>query len=152
MAVESAERGITGRSSGRGRPRIATETLSRADALAAINGEPVREIVIGPIHCAGGVATIDTDGFMREIPISTVVTEETVETVTAWRMVPGRTRVEYPAAFVAEAVDAGTERNRYVPQPVPQPQPTGTVYHAEPVYAADQEAYRGKLAEYYAGK
>jgi len=74
------------------------------------------------------------------------------ENTTAWRMVPGYTKVEYPAGFVAEAVDAGTERDRYVPQPIPSPRPAGSVYHAAPVWTADVDGYRASLAEYYAGK
>jgi len=146
MAAEAAERGITGRSAGRGRPRIETVQVSRRDALAMIGGEPQREIVVGPIHVSGGVATVDTDGQMREIVIREIVTPETVETETAWKMVSGRTKIEYPPCFVAEAVDAGTERNRYVPAPVPTPRPSGAVNHATPVYAANREAYLSSVA------
>jgi hypothetical protein len=135
-------------------------TLSRREAVAAIVGEPQREVVVGPIHVSGGVATIETDGIMGAVTVRSVAYtvhdggreygEE--ENTTEWRMVPGRTRVDYPAGFVAEAVDAGTERNRYVPQPIPAPQPAGSVYHAQPVWAADVDGYRAVLAEYYAGK
>lgn len=147
MAAERAERGVTGKPYAMGRPRTETVTLSRREALAAIVGEPQREIVVGPIHVSGGVATIETDGIMREVTIRERVTPETIETETAWKMVPGRTKVEYPAGFVAEAVDAGTETNRYTPQPIPAPQPAGSVYHAEPAWTADVDAYRAALAE-----
>lgn len=161
MAAEMAERGVTGKPYAMGRPRTETITLSRRDALAAIVGEPQREIVVGPIHVSGGVASITTDGKMREVTVKsvayTVVGDDGTdygeeENTTAWKMVPGYTRVEYPAGFVAEAVDAGTERNRYVPQPIPAPRPAGSVCHAEPVWAADVEGYRAALADYYASK
>ena len=160
IAAETAERGVTGKPYAMGRPRTETVTLSRREALAAIVGEPQREVVVGPIHVSGGVATIETDGIMREVTVRSVAYtvhdggqeygEE--ENTTAWRMVPGRTRVDYPAGFVAEAVDAGTECNRYTPQPIPSPQPAGSVYHASPVWAADVDAYRAALTDYYAGK
>ena len=161
MAAEAAERGVTGRSSGRGRPRIETVSLSRRDALAAIVGEPQREVVVGPIHVGGGVAHVETDGKMREVVVKSVaytVHEDGQEygereDVTAWKMTRNSTvRVEYPAGFVAEAVDAGTERNRYVPQPIPAPRPARSVYHASPVWTADVDGYRAALAEYYASK
>jgi hypothetical protein len=161
MAAERAERGVTGKPYAMGRPRTETITLSRREALAAIVGEPQREVVVGPIHVSGGMATIETDGIMREVTVRsvayTVVGDDGTdhgeeENTTAWRMVPGRTKVEYPAGFVAEAVDAGTEKNRHVPEPIPAPRPTGSVYHASPVWAADVDAYRAALAEYYAGK
>ena len=161
MAAETAESGLRGQILGRGARRYETVAISRREALAAIVGEPQREVVVGPIHVSGGVATIETDGRMREVVVKSVAYtvvgdngkdygEE--ENTTAWRMVPGRTKVEYPAGFVAEAVDAGTECNRYTPQPIPAPQPAGSVYHAEPVWTADVDGYRAALAEYYAGK
>jgi hypothetical protein len=161
MAAETAERGLRGQIPGRGAKRYETVALSRRDAIAAIVGEPQREIVVGPIHVSGGVASVTTDGKMKEVTVRsvayTVVGDDGTdygeeENTTAWRMVPGYTRVEYPAGFVAEAVDAGTERNRYVPQPIPATRPAGSVYHAEPVWAADVDHYRATLAEYYASK
>lgn len=152
MAAEAAERGIRGRSSGRGRPRVETVAVSRREAQTAIVGEPQREVIVGPIHVSGGVAHVETDGKMREVVVREIATPETITTYTAWKMDRSTARVEYPACFVAEAVDTGTERCRYVPQPIPAARPSGSVYHATPEYAADPEAYRAALAEYYAAK
>ena len=177
MAVEEASRnGLRGRRPGAGRPGYETRTVSPATAHAAIMGEPVAEVVVGPVAVDGGVATIDTDGQMREVEVRSVAftfhtgariggqwvadggAQQLEEIETGYRMVPGRTRVEYPRTFVAEAVDVGTVADRFSPAPVPA---TATPWAddggevcnlttrrrcaREAVYAADVEAYREAL-------
>jgi hypothetical protein len=138
------------------------------------------EVIVGPVAVDGGVATIDTDGKMREVEIRSVAflfhtgrridgrwtpdggAQQLEEIETAYRMVPGRTRVEYPRTFVAEAVDVGTHHDRHQPAPLPLPAPWTAEQRGHvttlretvrgQAVAADVEAYRKALAEYYAGK
>lgn len=181
VAVEEAsQRGLRGRRPGAGRPSMETRTVSAQTARVAIVGEPMREVVVGPVAVDGGVSTIDTDGKMREVEIRTVAFsfhtgeriggkwvpdghfEQLEEVETAYRMVPGRTRVEYPRTFVAEAVDVGTVADRFNPAPVPAPAPwtaeqrgritTSRETVRGQTVAANVEAYREALAEYYSGK
>ena len=178
VAVEEASRnGLRGRRPGAGRPTTETRTVSAATARAAIVGEPMAEVVVGPVAVDGGVATIDTDGKMREVEIRSVafsfftgeridgkwvpdgLWEQLEEIETAYRMVPGRTRVEYPRTFVAEAVDAGTVADRFNPAPSPAPEPwsveqrgwrtTARETVRGQAVAADVEAYREALAAHY---
>lgn len=181
MAVEEASRnGLRGRRPGAGRPTMETRTVSAQTARAAIVGEPMAEVIVGPVAVDGGVATIDTDGKMREVEIRTVaftfhtgeriagkwvpdgLWEQLEEIETGFRMVPGRTRVEYPRTFVAEAVDVGTVADRFTPAPAAAPAPWTPEQRANvktmretvrgQTVAGDIEAYRAALAEYYAGR
>jgi hypothetical protein len=138
------------------------------------------EVVMEGVAVSGGVVTIDTDGVMKSVAVSTTNflfytgkrvdgrwvpdggCEEYADIETAYRMVPGRTRVEYPRTFVAKALDAGTEIDRYQPAQTPNPEPwnaeqrgwrtTARETVRGQAVAADMEAYRAALAEYYAGK
>jgi hypothetical protein len=155
-----------------------TRTVSAQTARAAIVGEPMAEVVMEGVAVSGGVVTIDTDGTMREVEVSTTHflfftgkrvagkwvpdggTEPMVDIETAYRMVPGRTRVEYPRTFVAKAIDAGTEIDRYQPAQTPNPEPwtpeqrgwrmTARETVRGQTVAGDMEAHRLALAEYYA--
>jgi hypothetical protein len=138
------------------------------------------EVVMEGVAVSGGVAHIETDGQMKCVQVSTTNflfytghrvdgrwvpdggCEELADIETAYRMVPGGTRVEYPRTFVAAALDAGTERDRFTPAPTPAPEPwtpeqrgnittTRETVRGQAV-AGDVEAYRAALAEYYAGK
>lgn len=157
-----------------------TRIVSAKTARAAIVGEPMAELVVGPVAVDGGVAHIETDGKMKEVEIRSVAftfhTGERIggkwvadgkvaqleEIETAYRMVSSTSRVEYPRTFVAEAVDVGTERDRHQASPLPAPAPwtpeqrgwistTRETVRGQTV-AADVDAYRAVLAEYYAGK
>jgi hypothetical protein len=138
------------------------------------------EVIVGPVAVDGGVATIDTDGKMREVEIRSVaftfhtgeriggkwvpdgLWEQLEEVETGYRMVPGRTRVDYPRTFVAESVDVGTVADRFNPAPAPAPAPWTAEQRANvttmretvrgQTVAGDIEAYRAALAEYYAGR
>jgi hypothetical protein len=157
-----------------------TRTVSAQTAQAAIVGEPIREVVVGPIAINGGVAHVETDGKMREVEIRSVafsfhtgeriggkwvpdgLWEQLEEIETGFRMVSSTSRAEYPRTFVAEAVDAGTMVDRYHPAQTPNPEPwnaeqrgwrtTARETVRGQTVAGDMEAYRLALAEYYAGK
>ena len=156
MAVETAAQGLRGTpaSGGHGgarRPQ--TVALTPRQAYVAIHGEPQREAIVGHTVIHGGVGRIPTDGKIGRIETARIVTPETVTTVEEWRMIRGEgTRVSYPPSVAPEIADLGTERNRYVPQPIPAPRPSGSVYHAQQEWAPDLDTYRERLAEYYAGR
>ncbi len=181
MAVEHAAiNGVRGRRPGAGRPTTENRIVSPAVARVAIVGEPMAELVVGPVSVDGGVATIDTDGRMAEIELRSVAftfhtgeringhwvpdggAEQLEEIETAYKMVPGRTRVEYPRTFVAEAVDIGTVADRPIPAPLPAPEPwtaeqRGWIINAretvrEQVVTGDVDAYREALREYYGNR
>jgi len=181
MAVENASvNGLRGRRPGAGRPSMETRTVSAQTARAAIVGEPMAEVVVGPVAVDGGIAHVETDGKMREVEIRSVaftfhtgervngkwvpdgLWEQLEEIETAYRMVSSTSRVEYPRTFVAEAVDAGTVADRFSGAPAPSPEPwsveqrgwrtTARETVREQAVAGDVDAYRAALAEYYAGK
>jgi hypothetical protein len=181
VAVEEASRnGLRGRRPGAGRPSMETRTVSAQTARAAIVGEPMAEVVIEGVAVSGGVAHTETDGRMKCIPVSTTLflfytgkrvdgrwvpdggCEEFADIETAYRMVSSTSRVEYPRTFVAGALDAGTELDRFTPAPAPAPEPwsveqrgwrtTARETVRGQAVAGDVEAYRAALAEYYAGK
>jgi len=179
MAVENASvNGLRGRRPGAGRPTMETRIVSAQAARDAIVGQPMAEVIVGPVAVDGGIAHVETDGKMREVEIRSVafsfhtgerikghwvpdgLWEQLEEIETAYRMVSSTTRVEYPRTFVAEAVDVGTVAYRFSPGPVPQPMAgvandenrTTVRPMGQAEYAADIEAYRAALAEYYAGK
>jgi hypothetical protein len=162
---EAVRRGVRGRRPGAGRPSFVTQAVIAREAHAAIMGEPVREVVVGPIAVSGGVAHIETDGQMREVEVRSVAfafytgtrvngkwvadggVQHLEEIETAYRMVPSTSRVEYPRTFVAEAVDAGTEGTRHVPTPLPAPAPLGLPSRPwSPTYVPDMAYYRAQLA------
>lgn len=153
MACERAAEGLTGShaTGSKGRPKRETVTLTPREAYEAIHGTPQRETVVGHVCVSGGIAKVQTDGKIGRIVTRTIVTPETITTVEEWRMVRGEgTRVEYAPCVTADIAELGTERNRYVPQPIPAPRPSGSVYHAAPEWTPDVETYRERLAEYYA--
>jgi hypothetical protein len=163
VAVETAAAGIRGPVvAGRGRPKIETVTTTPADAREALIGTPTREAITGHRCIGGGIVNRTGDGKIgRVVTRSRAYTfydddgsrwtgEETRE---EWKMIPSQTRTEYPPCVVAEVTDIGTERNRYVPQPIPQPQPTNRITHHAPAeWTPDLDHYRAQLAEYYAGR
>jgi len=181
VAVENASvNGLRGRRPGAGRPSMETRTVSAQTARAAIVGEPMAEVVMEGVAVSGGIAHIETDGRMKCVPVSTTNflfytgkrvdgrwvpdggCEELADIETAYRMIPGGTRVEYPRTFVAGALDAGTEVDRFTPAQTPNPAPwtkeqrghrtTARETVRGQAVAGDVDAYRVALAEYYAGK
>jgi len=131
-AEEASHRGLWGADVGKRGPRKpGLRKTSKKEALAAIVGEPVREVVVGPIAVSGGVAWVPNDGKMREVVVREVAftfhtgerkdgkwipdgyEEQLCEVETEWKMVAGQPkRQEWPRTFVAEAVDCGNERPR----------------------------------------
>jgi hypothetical protein len=138
------------------------------------------EVVMEGVAVSGGVAHVETDGRMKSVPVSTTNflfytgkrvdgrwvpdggCEELAETETAYRMVSSTSRVEYPRTFVAGALDAGTERDRFTPAQTPNPEPWTPEQRGHittlretvrgQAVAGDVEAYREALREYYAGR
>lgn len=125
--VESAVRdGVRGKQHGRGNRRAVTETLTAEQAREAIVGNVRgREIITGPRIVRGGTANVETDGRMKEVVIRAEnylfftgervngrwvpdgKTEPMVDMETRFKMVRSYSEVEYPAAVVADTIDAG---------------------------------------------
>lgn len=110
MAAEAAAEGMLGRFPGSRHDR--TETLSADDARAALIGYS-REAKLGTVAVRGGTATINTAGVMREIPVREIVRTVEADGVTyletethyAFRMIPGRTHVDFEPGEVYDSAE-----------------------------------------------